>query len=153
MTGRLPVPTAVLLTVCMVLSGCGKRIPVTSDPPGADIYLNEKPTGLKTPAELDLTRQFVSQTVDLKLPGYREERAYAETVGNSFYGICAAPCGFCAWSLIGDANGPPPDSIQGKTASFMVYLYSFSQGSILADRISLTLQPDTIKKDSEIRLP
>lgn len=74
MTPMRPGTRAIAMTVCSALllpalTGClHRRIFVTSDPPGATVYLNDVEVG-RTPVEVDFT-YFGVYDVRLRKPGY-----------------------------------------------------------------------------------
>jgi len=138
------------LLVCLSLSllllaGCSKTVRVTSEPPGAEIRLDGKPTGLRTPAEIVVFRKHDIQTLALCLQGYQEEVVYVEH-RNAFWDACTFPCGcagfFCA--------GGPTEGRRSPMNKRMIEFVSapFSLGTFIDDKIHLDLRPMAAKQES-----
>ena len=76
------VASAVLLSSCAsIIHGSTQKIHVTSQPAGAAITVDEKPSGT-TPTDLKVSRK-TSHLVELTLPGYRRYEVTLEPKFNS----------------------------------------------------------------------
>ena len=126
------------LGLLLALTGCSQRVQVTSEPPGAEIFLNGRATGLKTPAELLVHRKSDTQSLEFHLPGYGVATTCVEERGRC---PCILPFGCCWWGLSGDGDGPPKGSARAQVADTMDHLARTFSGTRIPKRVHVRLTP------------
>jgi len=106
----LPVLFAMVATTgCSTIVNHGRPagVDVTSDPPGAEIFLDGRPTGARTPARIELAGGSAEHAIRVEKPGYGTfERTIAKEMdpwvwGNATFAVfpivAAAGFGIDAW--------------------------------------------------------
>jgi len=106
----IPVLFALIATTgCSTIVNHGRPagVDVTSDPPGAEIFLDGRPTGARTPARIELAGGSAEHAIRVEKPGYGTfERTVAKEIDPWVWGnapfvvfpiVAAAGFGIDAW--------------------------------------------------------
>lgn len=67
-----------------IIHGSHQKVSVSSDPPGARVYLNGVPTNAVTPAKITVPRKAGAHTIKFERPGYQD---YSYLLTNRFNGL------------------------------------------------------------------
>ena len=133
---------ALLVLPLLLLAGCSRKVLVTSEPPGAEIFLDGQPTGLRTPAEVLITQKDRKQKLNLRLAGFLEASVRPEETS-----FCCMPClvpSACCMFICTIGELPSSeDPFLGKASSFVCSDECWMKD--IPSKIHMVLTPETSK--------